>query len=66
MCYILLQIIPARGFSNVNITFTPLSTDHVTQEMDCVGFAIAHMSIDKVRVTQNPPIRTLDILDTLF
>lgn len=42
------QIIPARSFANVNITFTPLPTEVVKEEMDCVGFAIAHMSIDKV------------------
>lgn len=50
-------IIPARGFANVNITFTPLSTDHVTQEMDCVGFAIAHMSIDKNANVENKVVR---------
>ncbi|CAC5401955.1 unnamed protein product [Mytilus coruscus] len=50
-------VIPARGFSNVNITFTPLPTEVVTQEMDCEGFAIAHMSLDKNPNVENKVTR---------
>ncbi|CAG2230526.1 unnamed protein product [Mytilus edulis] len=50
-------VIPARGFSNVNITFTPLPTEVVTQEMDCEGYAIAHMSLDKNPDVENKVTR---------
>ncbi|XP_063421465.1 deleted in lung and esophageal cancer protein 1-like isoform X2 [Mytilus trossulus] len=50
-------VIPARGFSNVNITFTPLPTEEVTQEMDCEGYAIAHMSLDKNPDVENKVTR---------
>ncbi|XP_071158552.1 deleted in lung and esophageal cancer protein 1-like isoform X2 [Mytilus edulis] len=50
-------VIPARGFSNVNITFTPLPTEIVTQEMDCEGYAIAHMSLDKNPDVENKVTR---------
>ena len=45
-----LQVIPARGSSNINVRFTPLASSDVTQEMNCNGYALGYMSLtDKVR-----------------
>jgi hypothetical protein len=41
-------MIPARGHANVNFTFTPFPTEEVVRDMDCEGFALGYMSLDKV------------------
>ncbi|XP_056008414.1 deleted in lung and esophageal cancer protein 1-like isoform X2 [Ostrea edulis] len=40
-------VIPARGHANVNFTFTPFPTEEVVKDMDCEGFALGYMSLDK-------------------
>ncbi|XP_061179869.1 deleted in lung and esophageal cancer protein 1-like isoform X2 [Saccostrea echinata] len=40
-------VIPARGFASVNFTFTPFPTEEVIKDMDCYGFALGYMSLDK-------------------
>lgn len=44
-----IQVIPARGHANVNFTFTPFPTEEVVKDMDCEGFALGYMSLDKVK-----------------
>lgn len=40
-------IVPARSNTHVNVRFTPLPTEEVTSDMDCVGYGLGYMSLDK-------------------
>ncbi|RUS82779.1 hypothetical protein EGW08_009443 [Elysia chlorotica] len=39
--------IPGEGSSTVELTFTPLPTNDVPEEKDCVGFAFGYLSLDQ-------------------
>lgn len=44
----LFQVVPARGMASVNFSFTPFPTEEVVKDMDCEGYALGYMSLDKV------------------
>ena len=45
------QVVPARGLANVNFSFTPFPTEEVVRDMDCNGYALGYMSLDKVMLS---------------
>ena len=45
------QVVPARGMANVNFSFTPFPTEEVVRDMDCNGYALGYMSLDKVMLS---------------
>ncbi|XP_012940303.1 deleted in lung and esophageal cancer protein 1 [Aplysia californica] len=40
------MVIPAQSSSLVDLTFSPLPTSEVAEEMDCFGYALGFMSLD--------------------
>uniref|UniRef100_A0A8W8MX88 Deleted in lung and esophageal cancer protein 1 n=1 Tax=Magallana gigas TaxID=29159 RepID=A0A8W8MX88_MAGGI len=40
-------VVPARGMASVNFSFTPFPTEEVVKDMDCEGYALGYMSLDK-------------------
>ncbi|KAK7110848.1 deleted in lung and esophageal cancer protein 1-like isoform X2 [Littorina saxatilis] len=39
--------IPAKGHSTVQMTFTPPPAEEVTQEIDCMSYALGYLSLDQ-------------------
>ncbi|XP_033743778.1 deleted in lung and esophageal cancer protein 1-like isoform X2 [Pecten maximus] len=46
------MIIPARGNASVNVNFTPFPTGQVSEERDCIGYALGYMSLDNGKASR--------------
>lgn len=49
-------MVPARGMASVNFSFTPFPTEEVVKDMDCEGYALGYMSLDKVNLNTVKPL----------
>ncbi|XP_075683446.1 deleted in lung and esophageal cancer protein 1 isoform X2 [Rhinoderma darwinii] len=47
-------IVPAKGYSTIHVSFTPLMLSEITNRIECSGYALGFMSLDDMSTKQIP------------
>ncbi|XP_072009945.1 deleted in lung and esophageal cancer protein 1 isoform X1 [Engystomops pustulosus] len=45
-------IVPARGYSTIHVSFTPLILSEITNKIECAGYALGFLSLDDMPTRQ--------------